>query len=353
MLRDYPGTRQTLDAVVDWLLVEGQLLAPRIDDAPARVFISSLLVLARRHYRHQSALAQTATDAQRVLRRRFPGSFVHRLFGLMTEIPTLASTAEALALARRMVELMQQEAQEAQAPQPSAPSPQGQPQSNDRQPTGSDGAQEGEDDGAGQESSGEGLAASQPATDPSAQDGQAQGEAQGQGRDQDLVDLSGSMCGGEDRLALDAAMALALALEPIKGVCRAVTAFPDRSGGEGQVTQVLAHGERVARRAGAFIQRGRGSTPLTGALWFAAADLLARPEPRKVLLTLTDGAPDDRPSAARLIAQVQAAGITLIGLGIARDVNGLFPTAVRIDDISELKVALFRLAEQLLLTPHH
>lgn len=95
-----------------------------------------------------------------------------------------------------------------------------------------------------------------------------------------LVDLSGSMAGCEDRIALDAAMALALALEPIRGVSRAVTAFPDRSGDNDQVTQLLVHGERVAGRAGAFVQSGRGSTPLTGALWFAAADLLARPEPR-------------------------------------------------------------------------
>lgn len=45
-----------------------------------------------------------------------------------------------------------------------------------------------------------------------------------------LVDLSGSMVGGKDGVALEAAMALALALEPITGVSRAVTAFPGRRG---------------------------------------------------------------------------------------------------------------------------
>ena len=32
---------------------------------------------------------------------------------------------------------------------------------------------------------------------------------------------------------------------------------------------------------------------MTGALWYAAADLLSRREQRKVVLVLTDGSPDD------------------------------------------------------------
>jgi cobalamin biosynthesis protein CobT len=168
-----------------------------------------------------------------------------------------------------------------------------------------------------------------------------------------LIDLSGSMAGGADRLALDAAMALALALEPIRGVSRAVTAFPDRAGAEQQVTQLLSHGERVATHAGAFVQTARGSTPMTGALWFAAADLLARPEPRKVLLTLTDGVLNDTSSASALIQQAQVAGVELIGIGIARDVSRLFPVAIRIESIEDLKAELFRVAERLLLSTHH
>jgi hypothetical protein len=50
------------------------------------------------------------------------------------------------------------------------------------------------------------------------------------------------MAGREDRIALDAALALALALEPIKGVSTAVSAFPSRSGQERQITRRLAHG---------------------------------------------------------------------------------------------------------------
>jgi cobalamin biosynthesis protein CobT len=165
-----------------------------------------------------------------------------------------------------------------------------------------------------------------------------------------LVDLSGSMSGGHDGIALDAAMALALALEPIKGVSRAVSAFPGLLGQDHNVTAILAHGERVATRAGAFVQYARGGTPMTGALWFAAADLLARSEGRKVLLTLTDGEPNDVRSALDLIRRAAASGIECIGIGIRQDVSRLFPVAVRIDDIADLKTALFGIAERLLLT---
>jgi cobalamin biosynthesis protein CobT len=164
-----------------------------------------------------------------------------------------------------------------------------------------------------------------------------------------LVDLSFSMAGGADRVALDAAMALALALEPLRGVSCAVTAFPGLHGSPTRVTRIQSHGERVRGRAGAFVQCARGGTPLTGALWYAAADLLARPQARKVLLTLTDGQPDDRASAADLVARATASGLEMIGVGIATGVEWLFPVAIRIDAIADLKQALFGVAERLLI----
>ena len=164
-----------------------------------------------------------------------------------------------------------------------------------------------------------------------------------------LVDLSGSMCGGQDSIALDAAMALALALEPISGVSRAVTAFPSLQGRDDQVTRLLSHGDRAGARAGAFVQRGRGSTPMTGALWYAAADLLSRNEERKVILALTDGDPDDWTCARDLVERAVVAGIELIGIGIQHDVGRLFPVAIQIQSIVDLKAELFRVAERLLL----
>jgi hypothetical protein len=89
---------------------------------------------------------------------------------------------------------------------------------------------------------------------------------------------------------------------------------------------------------------------MTGALWYAAADLLARREERKVLLTLTDGDPDDRKSATAMVGRASAAGLIMIGVGIATPVAGLFPVAIRIDSIADLKGQLFGIAEQLLLS---
>ena len=148
---------------------------------------------------------------------------------------------------------------------------------------------------------------------------------------------------------MDAAMALALALEPMRGVSCAATAFPGRDKDPSVVTRIKSHGDRVAARAGAFMQEARGGTPMSGALWYAAADLLARPEERKVILTLTDGDPNDWDSAAGMVTRATAAGIEMIGVGIGTSVDRLFPVAVQIASVADLKGELFRIAEQLLL----
>jgi cobalamin biosynthesis protein CobT len=481
MIGSYPGTRQTLNAVLDWMIEEGQIAAPSTQDEAPRVFVNALLVLARHRYRQQSALARIAQQAEQALRQVFPSSFVHRLLGLMTKIRQLGSTAESLDLAQRIVALMEQEAHESPKSRTQEQSqPEEEPRSDARNqsdenqqqqedqahPTESNRPDQQEPESQGTErqaeadSQSEHGEAGQPHDAPSnaqapsalqqvlsadndelpedvfeavaealsAQStpapmllptaehyagdpqqglaalhrvkvhsakltarlqGLVQAHTQTQHRtvrhgrqlsprhlhragvgdtrifrvkDQTvapntalhlLVDLSGSMAGGQDSLALDAAMALALALEPIRGVSRAVTVFPGRHGQDERVTSLLAHGQRVASHAGAFVQRARGGTPMTGALWFAAADLLSRPEDRKVIVTLTDGAPNHFASALDLVQRASSSGIELIGIGIQTDVSALFPVAIRIDDITDLKRELFRIAERLLLSTHH
>lgn len=165
-----------------------------------------------------------------------------------------------------------------------------------------------------------------------------------------VVDLSYSMAEGQqDQIALDAAMALALALEPLRGVSRAVTAFPGHTNRD-TLMQLVGHGQGVAANPGVFVQRGSGSTPMTGALWYAAANLVGRQEPRKVLMVLTDGQPDHFASARDLVRQATGAGIEVIGVGIGCEVSRLFPLAIRIETIGDLKGELFRIAEKLLLS---
>ena len=50
-----------------------------------------------------------------------------------------------------------------------------------------------------------------------------------------------------------------------------------------------------------------------------------------------------------LIRQATAAGIECLGIGIQTDVSGLFPVAIRIDHIGDLKGQLFHITERLLL----
>jgi nitric oxide reductase activation protein len=175
-----------------------------------------------------------------------------------------------------------------------------------------------------------------------------------------LIDLSASMAAPvrldatgdvkrRSEIALESALAFALALDAVNGVSVAVSAFPGGTGDGDVVTLMVRHGERPRARAGAFIQRPRGSTPMAGALWFAAADLLARPQSRRIILVLTDGKPDALADTREILRLCQAAEIETLGLGIAVDVSALFPVALRVGDVTELKSALFGAAERLLI----
>ena len=500
ILGPYPGSANTLNETLGWLVRQGTTRAAKEGDSPPMVLTAFLLTMLRYRVRRQTVLKDLAEESERVLRVTFPASFVHRLLGLLAEVPGLDSTASTANLAERIVALVQQEAQEP----PPAPSksddgradeqepddedtdgnresddddgagdqePSDDDTTGDEEPAADDAAGDqdlGDDDAAGDQEPDEGEAAGnqEPGDDdeagapepggddpagrnalrailsasedelpedlfaavaevlneqttgtdtpllPSVEDYHgdstlgharlvgAKGESaklaarlQGLVQAHDmaksrtarrghalstrhlhraavgddrifahtdqrmtpntavhvLIDLSGSMQGGADRIALDAAMSLALALEPIRGVSCAVTAFPSLAGDAEMVTRITSHGDRATARAGAFVQHARGGTPMTGALWYAAADLLARQEERRVILTLTDGGPDDWDSAHAMVMRAGIAGIEMIGVGIATSVEGLFPVAVQIASVADLKGELFRIAERLLL----
>ena len=169
-----------------------------------------------------------------------------------------------------------------------------------------------------------------------------------------LVDLSGSMnsptASGRRafRVALESALAVALALERTPGVSVAVSAFPGLGGDDERITRLVQHGQSVRQRAGAFQQGPRGGTPLAQALWYAAADLTLRPETRHVILVMTDGVPNDWAAAAEILGLCEASGIEPVGIGIACDVSALFRVGIHVQEAGDLKQALFGLAERLL-----
>lgn len=160
-------------------------------------------------------------------------------------------------------------------------------------------------------------------------------------------DTAGRSIGTRLPLALDAAMALAMAFEDIPGVNLGITAFPGRY--EDTVYTVLRHGQRLRPNVGGFALMADGSTPMAEAVWFAAASLLMCREPRKVVMVLTDGEPNDRLSALDILDRCQRSGIEAVGVGLGIDVSHLFPKAIMVNEIGELRTQLFALAEDLLI----
>ncbi|MDP2203333.1 MAG: VWA domain-containing protein [Methylicorpusculum sp.] len=170
-----------------------------------------------------------------------------------------------------------------------------------------------------------------------------------------LVDASGSMnrCISLNSsitladLAMDSAVALALALEGISGVNPAITRFPDEY--TDNVNPLLKHGQKVRPNASVFSAITNGGTPLHTAIWYAAASVMATKEDRKVIMVLTDGEPDDSDAAKSVIRRCQATGIELVGVGICIDTRHLFDHSICINNVSDLRSELFRISKDLLL----
>jgi cobaltochelatase CobT len=162
-----------------------------------------------------------------------------------------------------------------------------------------------------------------------------------------VTDSQGQPMGSRMPIALEATLALALAFEGIPGVNPGVTAFPGSH--DDSVFRLLEHGQLLNARTGAFSLAATGSTPMTEAIWFGAASLLRCREPRKVLMVMTDGQPNDTLSTLELLQRCQDSGIETVGVGLGLDVSHLFPVAITINDLSELRAQLFELSKSILL----
>ncbi len=148
-------------------------------------------------------------------------------------------------------------------------------------------------------------------------------------------------------IALEATLALALAFEGIPGVNPGITAFPGVD--EASVFRVLEHSERVRSRVGGFALQAQDSTPMTEAIWFGAASLLRCREPRKVLMVMTDGQPNDPLSTLEILQRCRDSGIETVGIGLGIDVSHLFPRAIAINDFRGLRNQLFDLSKTVLM----
>jgi len=148
-------------------------------------------------------------------------------------------------------------------------------------------------------------------------------------------------------IALEATLALALAFEGIPGVNPGITAFPGID--DESVFRLLEQGERVRSKVSGFSLQAKDSTPMTEAIWFGAASLLRCREPRKVLMVMTDGQPNDTLSTLEILQRCRYSGIETVGIGLGIDVSHLFPVSIAINDFRELRSQLFDLSKSVLL----
>lgn len=158
-----------------------------------------------------------------------------------------------------------------------------------------------------------------------------------------LVDRSGSMQHQKIEVASKTAYVVAEALDSIPGCFAAVAAFPvDNSNG---VASLVRFGERPSSTK--FGMSAGGGTPLAEALYWAGVELLKREEPRKILLSVTDGEPDDLRTTKRAIRWLLEQGIEPMGLGICEEsVRTIFPTYGVVYSVEELPPALFGMLQE-------
>ena len=157
-----------------------------------------------------------------------------------------------------------------------------------------------------------------------------------------LVDCSGSMDGQPIEQARQACFAIAHALKSVPGINLGVTAFPAENK-LFSVVPVLEHGQPFHAN---FELTPTGCTPMTEALLWTAQELCRQPEPRRVLILLTDGGPDNPITCTQAIKEVSRF-IEIYGIGI-RDgsIKSFLPDASAIIyDLSELGTTLFNLLQ--------
>lgn len=158
-----------------------------------------------------------------------------------------------------------------------------------------------------------------------------------------IEDVSGSMSGTPIAIANGALYAACKALEPLRGVKAAAMAFPGNGSVKGFDQPLSQCEQRFGLRAG-------GGTPLYEALLAAARQLMLRREPRKLIVVLTDGEPDDAISAGAVLNALPGLGIEGYGVGICHQgVRDLFAHCEVIDDLEALPGALIGLLQRELL----
>ncbi|MBC7949006.1 MAG: VWA domain-containing protein [Chitinophagaceae bacterium] len=165
-----------------------------------------------------------------------------------------------------------------------------------------------------------------------------------------LLDLSGSM-NGRYEVANAAAFALHTTLFGLKGVSICSMEFSGKDN-EPEVNMLVDFGKKP--KSENFNHHPFDGTPTDTAIWAGRATLLHRPEPRKIILILTDGCPDDSHETKAATKRTVQDGIEIAAIGImANSVKHYWDNHKIIETIQELPSAMFGIMEGLLIKSNH
>ena len=163
------------------------------------------------------------------------------------------------------------------------------------------------------------------------------------------LDISSSMS-ARMGLAREAVLALVFALKQINGVTVSVSAYPGKN--ECGVFEVMKPDDRLQDVAAVLSALdAHDSTPMATGLWHSVHQLLQAKAERRLIIMITDGAPDcdHHQPVMDLVKRCEVSGLEVIGLGInIHSVEQLFPRSVVITQLHDLKSALFEQARLLL-----
>jgi len=160
-----------------------------------------------------------------------------------------------------------------------------------------------------------------------------------------LLDLSGSM-GGKYEVANAAAFALHNTLFGLKGVAICSAEFSGKTK-EPEVNILVDFGRKPQSEN--FHHYPFDGTPTDTAIWAGRALLLQRPEPRKILLVITDGRPSKSSETKAATQRTMKDGIEIAAIGIMEKcVQRYWDNHTVINTIQELPNAMFTVMEGLL-----
>jgi nitric oxide reductase activation protein len=167
-----------------------------------------------------------------------------------------------------------------------------------------------------------------------------------------LLDTSGSMAQNVDKhrtrqqIANSSAYALHYALHGMSGVSAATVSFANRGSEAPALLQVCNFERKPDSRS--FNLDSHGGTPIDKALWYARASLLHRPEPRKIVLLLTDGHPSSASRCEAATRRCYKDGIEIAALGIDTNAVMQYWNKCRvISEVGTLPQAMFEVMEKL------